>query len=102
MGKHGSEYARVERDLYPTPNWVVAALAECAELRRPTVWEPACGDGRMDVALRDAGCKCVFATDIVDHGSPQDDVLDFLSGETPAPLLDPIDLICTNPPFGRG
>jgi hypothetical protein len=102
MGKHETGYARVKRDHYPTPSWVIAALAEHLELRGLTVWEPACGDGRMDLALRSAGCKCVFATDIVDHGSPQDEVLDFLSGETPAPLLDPIDLICTNPPFGQG
>lgn len=103
MGKHERGYSRVERDLYSTPSWVVAeGLAKHLDLRGMTVWEPACGNGCMDVALRHAGCKCVFATDIVDHGSPQDDVLDFLSGETPAPLLDPIDLIVTNPPFGQG
>jgi hypothetical protein len=102
MGKHGTEYARLQRDLYPTPSWVIAALAEHLDLRGLTVWEPACGDGRMFGPLVHAGCTCVFATDIVDHGSPQDDVLDFLSGQAPAPLLDPIDLICTNPPFGQG
>jgi len=102
MGKHETGYARVERDLYPTPSWVIAALAEHLDLCGLTVWEPACGDGRMFEPLVRAGCKCVFATDIVDHGSSQDDVLDFLSGETPPPLLAPIDLICTNPPFGQG
>jgi hypothetical protein len=102
MGKHETGYARVERDLYPTPSWVIGALAEHVDLTGLTVWEPACGDGRMAEALRGAGCKCVFATDIIDHGSPQDYVLDFLSGEAPPPLLDPIDLICTNPPFGQG
>jgi hypothetical protein len=102
MGKHETGYARVERDLYPTPHWVVDALAEHVDLTGLTVWECASGDGRMAEALRQAGCKCVFATDIIDHGSPQDYTLDFLSGETPPPLLDPIDLICTNPPFGQG
>jgi len=102
MGKHETGYARVERDLYPTPDWVItAALAEHLDLAGITAWEPACGDGRMVAPLVRAGCKCVFATDIVDHGDPQDDVLDFLSGETPPPLLDPIDLIVTNPPFGE-
>ena len=32
MGKHETGYARVERDLYPTPHWVVSALAT---LKRP-------------------------------------------------------------------
>jgi hypothetical protein len=56
VGKHGAEYARVERDFYPTPSWVVAdALAEHVELAGVRVWEPACGDGRMAEALRRAG-----------------------------------------------
>jgi hypothetical protein len=56
MGKHETGYARVEPDLYPTPPWVVAALAEHVDLRGLTVWEPACGDGRMVEVLRQQGC----------------------------------------------
>ena len=48
-----------------------------------TVWEPACGDGRMVEALRAAGCARVYTSDIVDHGGGQDDVLDFLSAQIP-------------------
>ena len=40
MGKHGNVYERVERDLYPTPHWVVAALGEHVDLRALGVWEP--------------------------------------------------------------
>ena len=78
MGKHGTEYARVERDMYPTPSWVVAVLAEHVELRGLTAWEPACGDvRRMAEALRLEGCARVYCTDIVDRGAGQDEVIEF-------------------------
>jgi len=98
MGKHETGYARVERDLYPTPPWVVAALAEHVELRGLTVWEPASGGGDMVKALRLAGCS-VYATDVVDRG--QDEVLDFLL-MAQVPKLADFDAIITNPPFGVG
>jgi hypothetical protein len=101
MGKHETGYARVERDLYPTPAWVIAALAEHLDLRGLTVWECACGDGRMAEALRRAGCAHVHATDIVDRGNGQHGVFDFLSAQQ-IPTLSRFDLICTNPPFGQG
>jgi hypothetical protein len=100
MGKHGS-YPRVERDLFPTPAWVVNALAEHVDLRGLTVWEPACGDGRMGEALRSAGCAVVHMSDIADYGNGQDEVLDFLSAQAPKLGWLP-DLICTNPAYGRG
>ena len=63
MGKHGTEYARIERDLYPTaPSWPVAALAEHVELRGKTVWEFACGTGDMAASLRAEGAT-VFTSD---------------------------------------
>jgi hypothetical protein len=100
MGKHETGYARVERDLYPTPNWVVSALAEHVDLRGLTVWEPACGDGRMAEALRLQGCARVYTSDIVDRGTGQDEVLDFLSAHMPK--LARFDMSATNPPFGQG
>jgi hypothetical protein len=87
MGKHGTEYERIERDFYPTPPWVIAALAEHVDLRGLTVWEPACGDGRMVEALRQQGCARVYASDIVDYGAGQ--VFDFLSGLLPPKLERP-------------
>jgi hypothetical protein len=101
MGKHETGYARVERDLYPTPPWVVSALAEHVDLRGLTVHEPACGDGRMAEALRLQGCARVYTSDIADRGSGQNEVLDFLSTQMPN-LERPPDAIITNPPFGQG
>jgi hypothetical protein len=101
MGKHGTEYERVERDLYPTREpWVVAALAEHLDLRGLTAWEFACGNGDMAEALRQHGCARVYATDIVDRGNGQDEVLDFLSAQRPK--IEHFDLAASNPPFGQG
>jgi hypothetical protein len=100
MGKHETGYARAERDLYPTPRWVVSALAEHVDLRGLTVWEPACGDGRMAEALRLQGCARVYTSDIVDRGTGQDEVLDFLSAQMPERAR--FDMSVTNPPFGQG
>jgi hypothetical protein len=55
----------------------------------------------MVEALRLTGCARVHASDIVDRGAEQDEVLDFLSAQMPK-LERPPDLICTNPPFGQG
>jgi hypothetical protein len=100
MGKHETGYARIPRDLYPTPAWVIAALAEHVDFQNLTVWEPACGDGRMSEALKLAGCSRVYSTDIVDRDyAGQVEILDFLSGEPKLP--GPPDGIVTNPPFGE-
>src|SRR5262249_18518343 len=100
MGKHETGYARVPRDDYPTPAWVIDALAEHVELRGLTVWEMACGeDGRMAEALEAVGAH-VYATNIVNGYVGQDTVWDFLSEQTP-PDLPCCDLGITNPPFGK-
>ena len=101
MGKHETSYERMERDLYPSPAWVVAALAEHLDLHGLTAWECACGKGDMAGALRLAGCTRVHCSDIANYGAGQDEVLDFLSAQTPTKLERPPDLICTNPPFGQ-
>jgi hypothetical protein len=62
MGKHETRYARIERDLYPTPAWLIAALAEHVDFRNLFVWQCACGDGRMSEALKLAGCARVYST----------------------------------------
>ncbi|HVI67665.1 MAG TPA: hypothetical protein VM910_34545 [Bradyrhizobium sp.] len=99
MGKHGDEYPRVPRDDYPTPAWVIDALAEHVELRGLTILEMACGkEGRMSEALKAAGCARVYSSDIVNGYAGQDEVLDFLSGRLPG--LPHCDAAVTNPPFG--
>src|SRR5262245_7497987 len=101
MGKHEISYPRVDRDFYPTPPWVVSdALAEYVDLRGLTVWGPACGDGRMAEALQLQGCARVYTSDVVDRGTGQDEVVDFLLAPTPN-LERPPDAIITNPPFGQ-
>ena len=101
MGKHETGYARIPRDLYPTPAWVIDAPAEHVDLRNLTVWECACGDGRMSEALKLAGCARVYSTDIADGYAGQDEMLDFLSGREPKLLPRFPDGIITNPPFGE-
>lgn len=102
MGKHETRYARIERDLYPTPAWLIAALAEHVDFRNLFVWECVCGDGRISEALKLAGCARVYSTDIAEYGyAGQDEILDFLAGPEPKlPSRFP-DGIITNPPFGK-
>jgi len=102
MGKHETRYARIERDLYPTPAWLIAALAEHVDFRNLFVWECACGDGRMSEALKLAGCARVYSTDIAEYGyAGQDEILDFLAGLEPKLSSRFPDGIITNPPFGK-
>jgi hypothetical protein len=98
MGKYDSGYKPVPRDLYPTrERWIVEALADHFILAGKRVWEPACGRGDMVRSLRALGCR-VYASDIVDYGRGQDEVLDFLSGRSPK--FD-WQIGITNPPFGN-
>jgi hypothetical protein len=97
MGKHETGFARVDKDYYRTPSWVIDALAEHVGIAGSAIWEPAAGDGQMVEALKAAGAASVWASDIVQRGCSLDGVLDFPTG--PAPDLH-LDLIVTNPPFG--
>lgn len=90
MSQRESGYERKERDLYETPEWVTEALLP--HLAMPlSIWEPACGSGKMSRVLVEAG-YAVTATDIAD-----DMPLDFL-GAPDVPEFD-IDAIITNPPY---
>ncbi len=97
MGKHETGFARVERDFYPTPSWVVEALAEHVDLAGMRVWECACGSGQMSEALKATGAS-VYSSDIEDYGySGLDAVLDFVDGQHPDIRFN---AVITNPPFG--
>jgi hypothetical protein len=97
MGKHETGFARVERDFYPTPAWVVEALAEHVDLVGMRVREPACGNGQMSEALKAAGAS-VYSTDIQNYGyAGLDAVVDFVDGPHPGIRFDGL---VTNPPFG--
>jgi hypothetical protein len=97
VGKHEINYARVERDHYPTPDWVIRALGEHVALEGRSIWECAVGDGRMVSALQAEGAR-VFASDIAPH-SCLDAVFDFLAPGLP-PGLSHFNGIATNPPWG--
>jgi predicted RNA methylase len=96
MGKHDSNYPRVEKDAYPTPTWVTAALTRFINVSGLLIWEAACGNGQLADALVAAGAR-VFATDIVDSGYPRFSARhDFLG-----PLCErDFDGLITNPPYG--
>jgi hypothetical protein len=99
VGKHEISFARVERDFYPTPSWVIEALAEHVDLVGMRVWECACGNGQMAEALKAAGAS-VFSSDVEDYGYVGlDAVLDFAAGQHPNTAR--FSAIVTNPPFGN-
>jgi hypothetical protein len=97
MGKHGT-YPRVDGDHCPTPDWVVAALAEHVDLAGKVIWEPTAGDGCMAEALKAAGAS-VFCSDNVDRDYPLGALIDFTNGAKPELAFAGI---VTNPAYGHG
>lgn len=89
MSQRDSGYERKERDLYETPEWVTEALLPHISDRSMTIWEPACGSGKMVRALERSYVH-VVATDISTG-------FDFLSAGT-APTME-CGAIITNPPY---
>jgi hypothetical protein len=99
MGKHETSYPRVERDHYPTPSWVIDALAEHVDLEGKIIWECAAGNGQMAEALADSGAARVYCTDIARYdGYPLDEPMDFLSARNPK--FGRWDWTVTNPAWG--
>jgi hypothetical protein len=85
---------RVPNEYYPTPENVIHELL-MAERFSGSVWEPACGDGRIARALRWRG-NFVVQTDLYNHGAGQSGI-DFLAERAPRARN-----IITNPPYGKG
>jgi hypothetical protein len=99
MSTRASGFDRVPADLYETPAWVVDALAEHVNLTGLSVWEPACGGGKMVRALQSHGAD-VTATDLNDQNfEGMADQFDFTVDEI-APGHFYFDSIITNPPYG--
>lgn len=86
-------------DLYETPPVAVHALLQ-HDAVPDSIWEPACGPGSIVRVLRASGRR-VFATDLVDYASPDQDRSgwDFLLERK---LPEGIEAIVTNPPFKIG
>ena len=65
MSQRDSGYERKERDLYETPEWVTECLLPHLPRRDISIWEPACGSGKMSRVLA-RRARDVIATDIVE------------------------------------
>lgn len=93
MGKR-SDFARVERDFYPTPAEAVRPLLP--HLKIPTRFtEPCAGDGALIDHLVAVGHKCATAWDI----EPQREDID--RQDALQRLVGNIDCFITNPPWTR-
>jgi hypothetical protein len=88
MSQRESGYERRALDQYETPSWVTLALVPHLPEINGSVWEPACGGGKMVAALRQAGFD-VIGSDITDG-------VDFLHHALPE---TGISAIITNPPY---
>src|SRR3954449_2910084 len=95
MRQRNLDYERQDRDFYPTPAWVTAALLR--RIRLPNgIWAPCCGDGALVRVLESHG-HIVVGRDLVDRGYGERG-RHFLD-ETRLP--DDVTAIVTNPPYGR-
>jgi hypothetical protein len=85
-------------DCYQTPECATLALLAVEEIPSGAVWECACGPGAIVRVLRAAGHE-VWATDLIDYNSPDQDqsAIDFLMEHGSAPYY--IGSIITNPPY---
>jgi hypothetical protein len=86
MSQRASGYARRANEDYPTPAWVVGAIAVYLLKRGLRIWEPAAGHGALAAALIAEGFQVVATTDDF-----------FLRTRAPHPH---IEAIVTNPPYG--
>lgn len=95
LSGNAGDNRRQEGDFYPTPDYVSDALFENAkEHFSGTVWECACGDGRLmeRIKLHLPDMTAYYATDLYDRGYG-DSGVDFLAAQKD------VDCIITNPPF---
>jgi hypothetical protein len=95
LSQRDSGYARKERDLYETPEWVTRALLPHLRENRCT-WEPACGSGAMAKVLVSRGA--VICSDIEPNldGAARKD---FLFEPWGAFRDHSVDAVITNPPY---
>lgn len=90
---------------FPTPPWATRALFEIVfkamglDLRKATVWEPACNRGLMAEVIREYVWS-VYASDVMDYGYRPTTVASYVGqGPDVHPALKPSPLVITNPPF---
>jgi hypothetical protein len=93
MSQRFSEYARKERDDYPTPVWVTEiVIPHLKSLNITSIWEPAAGEGGMAAALARAGFT-VTETDLSSG-------VNFLDDRAWSQAGSRCDAVVTNPPYG--
>ena len=85
------EQGKVLTDFLPTPKWATQILLNRVTFNG-SIWEPACGNGKMSKVIKSAGYK-VISTDKFNHGYGKTGI-DFLKEEKTRG-----DNIATNPPF---
>jgi hypothetical protein len=86
-------WPRADADWYVEPNWCSERLF-AVEPFTGTIWDPACGMGRIVAAAKAAGLSA-FGTDVVDRGCGAQP-LDFLKPSRAKNIH--ADIVC-NPPF---
>ena len=87
-----SSSERALHDYYATDPIAVEKLLEQEKFKH-RVWEPACGEGHLVKVLEHSGYS-VRASDIINRGFPNTEVLDFFTAKE----TDGMDII-TNPPY---
>lgn len=97
MGKR-SNFARVERDYYPTPAAAVKPLLEFIGQGPYVFAEPCAGDGALVRHLEAAGHTCAYASDI---NPLHPDIAPHSWDKTPWLALPQLDYFITNPPWAR-
>lgn len=95
MAQRKSGYAREAYDRYETPEWVTEALLRRFPPVQTTIWEPACGNGKISKVLERHALN-VRSTDIEQKYG---EVCDFLSPHA-LNIQIPRDWLITNPPYG--
>lgn len=85
---------RDPHDWYVEPKECSLALFRLEQLRG-SVWDPACGMGRIVEAARETGLSC-YGSDIVKRSEFCSEILDFFKGNTSFDFKN----IVSNPPLG--
>lgn len=94
IASDGHAPRRLPNEFYPTPPEATRALLSVEQFDG-SIWEPACGDGRIAKVLTQHGHR-VVSTDLVSYGYGESGI-DFLA-QTEARAKH----IVTNPPYGFG
>lgn len=102
------KWERKPSDLYPTPVDGTESIIEVLKaMKRPdgtpikTIWEPACGDGRLARVLEWHGFT-VISTDLREYPGYGHGGLDFLNDDPTEKWgldMSEVDAVVTNPPF---